>query len=66
MNAILDPQALGSFHVSGLTKALVNMMTGVFDRGRLEEALRKLDIDGDGKIHVDELRYFIEVYGTQM
>ena len=42
------------------------MMTGVFDGRRLEEALRKLDFDNDGKIHVDELRYFIEVYGSEM
>ncbi len=42
------------------------MMTGVFDGRRLEEALRKLDLDNDGKIHVDELRYFIEVYGSEL
>lgn len=42
------------------------MMTGVYDGRRLEEALRKLDLDNDGKIHVDELRYFIEVYGSEL
>jgi Ca2+-binding EF-hand superfamily protein len=41
-------------------------MTGVYDRHRLQEALLKMDLDHDGKIHIDELRYFIEVYGTEM
>ena len=66
LRAILDPQTLGSFHVSGLSRALVNMMAGVYDGQRLCEALREMDLDGDGKLHVDELRYFVEKYGSQL
>jgi len=66
LRAILDHQTLGSFHVSGLCRALVNMMAGVYDGQRLTEALKAMDLDGDGKLHVDELRYFVEKYGHQL
>ncbi len=66
LSALLDPHGLGSFHVSGLSQALTNLMGGGYDRLKLEDALKKLDLDQDGKIHVDELRYFIEMYGPAL
>ncbi len=65
LQIILDPHSLGSFHVSALSQSLVNFMTG-YDPLSLTEALRKLDLDHDGKLQVDELRYFVEKYGDEL
>ncbi len=63
---ILDPHSLGSFHISALTESLVNLMTGTLQPFKLEEALRKLDMDEDGRLHIDELRYFVDTHGDQL
>ena len=52
--------------MSALSTALGNLLTGVFDRAKLEEALKQIDVDGDGLVHVDEIRWITEKYGEQM
>jgi len=40
-------------------------MTG-YDPLGLTDALRRLDLDKDGKLQIDELRYFVEKYGDEL
>jgi Ca2+-binding EF-hand superfamily protein len=42
------------------------LLSGVYDRQILIEALKKLDINEDGLIHVDEMRYFVDMYGETL
>ena len=62
---MIDPHYLGSFAEHKLVTALINYMTR-YDENKLEESLKELDTDCDGKISVEELEYFLKSWGDQL
>lgn len=63
--SVVDPQSVGSVHLSTLTTALVNLLTA-FNRSQLESSLRALDVDEDGLLHGEELTYLIDTFGEPL